>query len=484
MLQGLPDSCVSAVVTDPPYELGFMGKRWDSTGVAYDVDLWREALRVLKSGGHLLAFGGSRTFHRLAGAVEDAGFEIRDQIMWIYGSGFPKSLNVSKAIDRQSDDLEPVAKVARWLIGRMSAAGVSRADVNVFFGYSTKGSGACQRWTTPRTDLTIKPRVPSVEQWERLRALVGFDGEMDSEVARLNDSKSVPGAAWFERESTGVAGDFGGFAGKRLGHAENARRDLPATDAARQWDGWGTSLKPAHEPIVVARKPFAGTVASNVLEHGTGALNVDGCRVASADGTATARNASMVKDTSAPFGKGLAMGGLGSDLGRWPANVVHDGSEEAVAGFPESKDGVTGRRTERSRIGPTGLGAQDSWGGYGGKGSAGRYFYCSKPSKAERQALNHHETVKPVTLMRWLVRLVTPTGGLVLDPFLGSGTTGIACEIEGFPWIGIEQDPSTAAMAQARIARDDGAVAEAKMNGSAPPTQLRPIEGPLFEGMG
>lgn len=319
VLTGLPDCSVDAVVTDPPYELGFMGKQWDSSGVAYSVALWAEVLRVLKPGGHLLAFGGSRTYHRLACAVEDAGFEIRDQIMWVYGSGFPKSLDVSKAIDKAA----------------------------------------------------------------------------------------------------------------------------PAIDDGHRWQGWGTALKPAHEPIVVARKPLRGTVAANVITYGTGALNIDGCRVTRAVNDPP----SGWSETGSKASENRAMSGGNYEhppkpdnaSGRWPANFVHDGSDEVVAYL----------------------------------GDFARFFYCAKASKAERNAgceemplrhytdankmggagdtmltgsgnprdsrkNNFHPTVKPLALMQWLIRLVTPPGGVVLDPFAGSGSTLVAAVMEHKNVIGIE----------------------------------------------
>jgi DNA methylase len=357
VLRTLPDASVDSVVTDPPYELGFMGKSWDSTGIAYDVTVWRECLRVLKPGGHLLAFGGSRTYHRLACAVEDAGFEIRDQIMWIYGSGFPKSLDVSKAIDK--------------------SLGGEREQ----------------------TRAGIVQRGGLGEDWD------------------TGSSSSRP------------------------------RFDKPATEAARQWQGWGTALKPAHEPIVVARKPLIGTVAANVLEHGTGAINVDGCRVATDEtiapfGSPKRSSGGIMNATDAPreqFSQCAA--------GRWPANVIHDGSEEVLAAF----------------------------------GSAARFFYTAKASGNDREVgleefdlvaaggmqgrndgslgsitmrKNHHPTVKPTDLMRYLVKLVTPPGGTVLDPFAGSGSTGRGADIEQFDAILIELNPEYAAIARKRISGD------------------------------
>ena len=359
-LKTLADNSVDSIVTDPPYELGFMGKTWDASGIAYNADLWRECLRVLKPGGHLLAFSGSRTYHRMTVAIEDAGFEIRDQIMWIYGSGFPKSLDVSKAIDK--------------------AAGAERED-GVAGPYSAR-----------------RPR-------DRVQTNTGaFEGTMGASTSALVTA--------------------------------------PATPEAQRWQGWGTALKPAHEPICVARKPLTGTVASNVLEWGTGALNIDGSRVGTADGFGGG-----TKATSGFVNGYEGDGFVASTQGRWPANVIHDGSDEVLAGFPND---------------------------------AGRFFYCAKASKSERNAglegmverrpdertetgmgtfaekgvakqSNFHPTVKPLALMRYLVKLVTPPNGTVLDPFLGSGSTAVACVLEGFDWIGCEMTEDYWPIIEARV---------------------------------
>ena len=393
-LKELPDCSVDSVVCDPPYELGFMGKGWDASGVAYDVGLWGEVLRVLKPGGHLLAFGGSRTYHRLACAVEDAGFEIRDQIMWVYGSGFPKSLDVSKAIDKQ--------------------AGAERKVVGSYETHDIRNAGLMDR----KGALTVNVTAP-------------------------------------------------------------------ASDAAKQWSGWGTALKPAHEPIVVARKPLDGTVAANVLKWGVGGLNIDGCRVGRSvgdDSHAGHRTATFGTQDTLSGGDGSG-GWSQNDAGRWPANFIHDGSDEVLELFPDTGKSTGGRIGKKSMGNVTNVPAgQFEAGdpGYGDSGSAARFFYCAKAGKKERNAglqsmpergvhrygagigeghnphaptadRNHHPTVKPVALMRYLIRLVTPPGGTVLDPFTGSGTTGIAATLEGFDFIGIEQDAEYLAIAEARI---------------------------------
>ena len=372
ILREMADNSVDAIVTDPPYGLSFMGKRWD-----YDVpsvELWAECLRVLKPGGHLLAFAGTRTQHRMAVRIEDAGFEIRDMIAWVYGSGFPKSLDVSKAIDK--------------------AAGVEREVISIA-GQSLAGGG----------------RIAT----------------------------------------TGMTG------GKYFITA-------PATDAAKQWDGWGSALKPALEPITLARKPLAErTIAANVLEWGTGGVNVDGCKVGTEPLMIKGhKSAKGFAGDSPPDSTGSHKWNGNPDresLGRFPANFIHDGSDEVVRLFPVQPSG----KKDGKMV------------------STSRFFYCAKASRSEReaglegiearerqaygdfqgtpehapkqnvQARNHHPTVKPIALMRYLCRLVTPPGGIVLDPFAGSGTTGCAATLEGFGFVGIEREAEYAEIARRRV---------------------------------
>jgi site-specific DNA-methyltransferase (adenine-specific) len=367
----LPDASVDAVVCDPPYELGFMGKAWDASGIAYDLEVWRQVLRVLKPGGHLLAFSGSRTYHRMACAIEDAGFEIRDQIMWVYGSGFPKSLDVSKAIDK--------------------AAGAEREVFGVAADFARDGAKR-------KTDGT------------------------------------------HARPTQQVAG------GDRWAQAITA----PATDAARQWSGWGTALKPAHEPICMARKPLQGTVASNVLRHGTGAINVDGCRVGTEGGT-RAVNFGETRGTMFGNGKGKPtneMEMLAS--GRWPANFIHDGSDEATAGLGEAaRYFYTAKAGREDR--DEGLDAFELVRTGGMQATADGSMLTGAGNERTTARANIHPTVKPTELMRYLVRMVTPLGGTVLDPFTGSGSTGRAAMLEGAQFIGCELSPEYAEIARARI---------------------------------
>jgi site-specific DNA-methyltransferase (adenine-specific) len=364
ILRQLSDASVDAIITDPPYGLGFMGKAWDD--LPPGVEWAEECLRVLKPGGHLLAFGGSRTWHRLAVAVEDAGFEIRDSIAWLYGSGFPKSLDVSKAID--------------------------------------KAAGAA-------------PESPNAGKWN-------------------------------PQHNTGSRSNWG----------ETQRHDWEAaTPEAERWQGWGTALKPAFEPIVIGRKPLAGTVAANVLAHGTGALNIDASRVAS-DEVGTPRGERRADEAAWRFKGGSSGSGATSSAGRWPANVVLDESQAAEL------DEQSG--TSTSRVGkPRGAAAGDGWGmtatgaEYNDQGGASRFFptfrYQAKAPKRERPVVDGvaHATVKPLELMRWLVRLVTPPGGVVLEPFAGSGATVEACLLEGFRCIAIEREAEYLPLINLRVFR-------------------------------
>jgi len=403
---------VDAIVTDPPYGLasgptttledatsgrGFMGKEWDR-GVP-GVTFWAEALRVAKPGAYLLAFGGTRAFHRMAVAIEDAGWEIRDCCCWVYGSGFPKSLDASKAIDR--------------------AAGATREVLDERPAYGIGSTGAT------------------------------FNG-----------------------------------------HAEGAtaKNTAPATDEARAWQGWGTALKPAWEPIIMARKPLEGTVAANLLKHGTGAINVDGCRIGAESTVRTCNGIGTSSSFNMAATKELRING--STQGRWPANFMHDGSPEVLAGFPADRPGMSGGgegRRDASMFGVGGVSKPEHF--RNDNGSAARFFYCAKTSSADREegceelatstgahatsrqegtagldnpragasrtrevVRNHHPTVKPTELMRHLVRLVTPPDGLVLDPFMGSGSTGKAAILEGARFVGCDLDPAYLEIAAARIA--------------------------------
>lgn len=377
----MPGSSVDAIVTDPPYGLEFMGRAWDVFGTPLGFQTWTEAwaveaFRVLKPGGHLLAFAGTRTYHRMASGVEDAGFEIRDCIAWMYGSGFPKSLDVSKAIDK--------------------AAGAEREDV-----------------------YEEKPGV-------------------DDNLAY----------------------------GKGLGVGIIERR--PVTTEAKAWNGWGTALKPAFEPVVVARRPLIGTVAANVLEHGVGALNIDSCRIGR-----DADDVSGWSQTGSAASQNRSMSGANQDrqpkpdnAGRWPANVALDATAAAMLDEQsgELTSGIMKARTNREARKGGAIYGQDQGNivagdTYADTGGASRFFYTAKASRQDRNAGgladNTHPTVKPTDLMRWLIRLVTPPGGIILDPFGGSGSTGLAARAENVRCILIEREPEYLQIIRDRLAQQN-----------------------------
>lgn len=532
-MRAMPDNSVDSIVCDPPYGLskepdmvevlkhwlagddyqhkgsGFMGKSWDSFVPGPSV--WREAMRVLKPGGHMLAFFGSRTYDLGTLAIRLAGFEIRDQMMWVYGSGFPKSMDVSKAIDKaRVEDIEPVRMVCRAVRAAMDAAGLKSKDLAPHF--DNCHPRLIDHWAARDTDS--QPSLPTMPQWAVLRELLALGGTHDSEVARLNGRKGEAGDVYQNAEVIGEhTGQTPGFVGERFGVADNSIR--ARSDAARQWEGWSTALKPAHEPICVARKPLIGTVAANVLAYGTGALNIDGCRIESTDGQLAEKYASVQNAgarANSIFGKDDRdrAGSAPHSAGRWPANLIHDGSDEVVALFPDSNGSGAARNLKHGNRDGEGWGMADKPGELrdAGTGSAARFFYCAKASRADRNAGlvdpgpvhkhgvtlrqmenavrdgvatgNTHPTVKPTDLMAYLCRLVTPPGGVVLDPFMGSGSTSKAAMREGFRFIGCELEPEYLAIAEARIRHEIAAVAaaaDAAEAAAAPVPQLDLFSG-------
>lgn len=363
VLKSMADESVDSIVTDPPYGLSFMGKKWD-----YDVpttELWIECLRVLKPGGHLLAFAGTRTQHRMAVRIEDAGFEIRDMIAWVYGSGFPKSLNIGKAVDKlQGNDRDVVGETVKCETGLNKGLTVNKGWNGVF----------------------------------------------------------------------------------------------PVTKGTSPWEGWGTTLKPALEPITVARKPISeGNIAANVLRHGTGGINIDGCRVGTETVTHNHDNASHQKwkELDGRTQKSIDRGIPTQHQGRFPANLIHDGSDEVLELFPETAPSKPDYRKDQpydNNVYSKGWKRQPSI--LSDSGSAARFFYCAKASKAERGEDNTHPTIKPIAVMQWLCRLVTPVGGITLDPFAGSGSTQCAAIREGFRYIGIDISEDYCVIAAKRIDKE------------------------------
>ena len=407
LLKTLPDNSVDSVVTDPPYGLSFMNKKWD-----YDVpsvEFWKEAYRVLKHGGHVLSFGGTRTYHRMVVNMEDAGFEIRDQIMWLYGSGFPKSLNIGKAIDK--------------------IQGNEREDL---------GKSPVERLNIPENDVY----------------------------------------------KAGIRG-----------------KEWRITKGQSEWEGWGTALKPANEPICLARKPLSEkSVAENVLKYGTGGINIDGCRVATDDEISNHNRSAKSATSKGKFGDSKEQETHQTDgqkIGRFPANVIHDGSDEVLEGFPNTGNGnggkpynYSGKEYDNKETSMFNGDKPQAPSNFNDSGSASRFFYCAKASKSDRNdgceklqgkyvaqgnqaqaelkrgnvdfengnkhnkvelKQNFHPTVKPTELMRYLCRLITPPNGIVLDPFMGSGSTGKGAILEGFDFIGMELDPEYVEIANARI---------------------------------
>jgi len=598
VLKTLEENSVDSIVTDPPYGLSFMGKKWD-----YDVptvELWKEAIRVLKPGGHLLSFAGSRTYHRMAVNIEDAGFEIRDQIMWVYGSGFPKSLNIGKAVDKINGETGRMEKFTEW----MRITGMSSKEIN-----NITSTSMGSHYLTNKS----QPAIPTAELWAKLRPHIQImiPAWVDELVFRIEAEREVTGI------QTNIANKNNDNTGRYQWNTKGQERkqSIDITKGTSPYEGWGTALKPAHEPIVVARKPLSeSTIAENVLRWGTGGINIDGCRV-----EAKPRKTGTKPTSDEATGSGNTLQGSSKNrqaeydelnLGRFPANFIHDGSDEVVGLFPDTKSGAL-KSTQYEK--PSGNNDSMFAGdgkytnkGYGSdSGSASRFFYCAKAPKSERwvyltcncqtvklaswpkqdQNLNEqtggtspeadtydeqsevdlfsntsisgkkkmakslsdthsitsttakqttdsaissssmplntsdstedvnlemenggspaqsvknssklqpttgispqkdghctgvvvpatsagwyrksvcvdcgsevrhngHPTQKPTSLMQYLVQLVTPAGGTVLDPFMGSGSTGKACVLEGFDFIGIELDAEYCKIAEARI---------------------------------
>jgi DNA modification methylase len=444
---------VETCITDPPYGLEFMGKGWDK-GVP-DEEFWRIILGALLPGAPCLAFGGTRTHHRLMCAIEDAGFQLRDCMMWLYGSGFPKSLDIGKSFDRKRYDREDILRVTGWIASARDAAGITNETLDKAFNF--RGMGG--HWTSQAS----QPSVPTLDQVPTLLQTLGHP-TVPSEIKRLlvdlNGKKGEPGEAWFDRESTGQMREVPKNPGRPTLGAGSEKVEhfatTPATEAAKQWDGWGTALKPAWEPIVLAMKPLVGTFANNALEHGVAGLNIDGARVGTAAASFTDRRADKVQQNA--YGK-YGTADYDGSKGRWPANVVLD--DEAARQLDE-QSGERGGGGSGSTTGA--LGQNSGWNkhsnkeqfhpGHGDTGGASRFFYTGKASATDRGENNTHPTVKPSDLMRWLCVLTrTPTGGTVLDPFMGSGTTIYAAKESGRKAIGVDLDEEYCEIAAKRCSQ-------------------------------
>ena len=510
VLRTLPADSVDAIVTDPPAGISFMSREWDDfrrarnpadTGrdnvfgrtsargpeygrrdrrqfVEWLTERLSEALRVLKPGGHALVWSIPRTSHWTAWAVEDAGFEVRDCVLHMFGSGFPKSLDVGKAIDRARNDRPDILRVTSWLAGAAEARGIGRAQVDAHMGTSDMGG-----WWLSR--LEHRCAVPTWEQWQQLRGLIGFGDEMDAEVWRLNGRKGMPGEAWDQREVIGTRRRSG--APPQPMWDANAGQEwaetAPATEEAARWDGWGTALKPGQEMWWLARKPLeVGSVAGNVLRYGTGALNIDACKVGSeqrvnnAGGSSSLQRVSRVEAGYRPTVTS-SVGEASEVTGRWPANLVltHSASCDGVCaadcpvGELDRQSGVLTSGANPARRGSDKF--RDAYGEFAGQedcivhrgantGGASRFYpvfkYQAKAPASERPRLEDgtaHETVKPLGFISWAVRLVTPPGGTVLDMFAGSGPVAEACIIEGFRAVLIEQNVKSAELIRKRLGK-------------------------------
>ncbi len=496
MLEVIEPNTIDSIVTDPPYELNFMNKGWDNSGIAFQPDTWKKCYEVLKPGGYLLAFGGSRTFHRIACAIEDAGFEIRDTIMWLYGSGFPKSMDISKQIDKKGGndyskqfaiDLKQ-ARESRNLTMKYCDDKYCNSSTN-WSWYEGRKDGC--RVPDYQTYLEIVKDFPELEKYRELikeaeREVIGQKEKLESYQYKNNNVYQTNGDK--EKITLDIT--------------------IPSTDLAKQWQGWGTALKPSFEPIIVARKPFKGSLVDNVIENGVGGINIDECRVGN-------------EHFEQKEGNAKSQGKYGDKIwheksydGRFPANTIltYDDTDfdEVCGGFPNTKSngGKTtmsdfskykGSMMNTSNLKEESARKESNYIAPCDSGSASRYFYCAKASKKDRDEgldgfeeknmrleqnrqihsagceyiengkmkqnphlqssckRNIHPTVKPTELMQYLVRLVTPNGGTVLDPFNGSGSTGKAVMYENkeknknYKYIGIELTEEYLPIAKARI---------------------------------
>ena len=493
VLEVIESNSIDSIVTDPPYELNFMNKGWDNSGIAFQKETWEKCYEILKPGGYLLAFGGSRTFHRIACAIEDAGFEIRDTIIWLYGSGFPKSMDISKQLDKNANS-EMLGIIGKWLKQKRENCNLSREDVANIINLTPS---AIYNWE----ENPKKYGFPTKENWNKIKKIYNFDGTWDDfkkEAEReVIGTKKVMG-----KDTTDIYGKYKG------GEVDIT---IPSTDLAKQWQGWGTALKPSFEPIIVARKPFKGSLVDNVIEYGVGGINIDECRVFGNDKEELQKNwvnrkapAGFNGEKSGIYGSGKTDNPIEyTPNGRFPANTIltYDETDfdEVCGGFPNTKGNGNVRHNNNDG---KGYNCYSNYGncdtkGYDDSGSASRYFYCAKASKKDRDEgleefkevdttellnrkantagilweqggtnafsgaggikKNTHPTVKPTDLMQYLVRLVTPNNGIVLDPFNGSGSTGKAIMYENrerdknYKYIGIELTEEYLPISKARI---------------------------------
>ncbi len=470
-MASLPANSFDSLVTDPPYGLskqpemrevlkhwlngddfkatggGFMGKSWDS--FVPGPKTWEQAFRVLKPGGYAVVFAGSRTVDLMATSLRLAGFEVVDMLHWMYGSGFPKSMDIGKQLDKlNGKPSHPGDEWRAYLKERADAVNVTQAAIDRMFGtngMAGHGFGKSQ------------PEWPRLEKYHILKALLRMDDRFDADVLTAEAQREVIGQKVAVNTKTSGIATADSASGVHKTEHHTIDLTAPATEAAQQWDGWGTALKPCHEPIILCRKPLDGTYAHNVLTHGCGALNIDGCRVPWQSDQD--EKASKAKNQHADLGSGAR----GNDRvhgkhtaprenydapGRWPGNVLHDGclpepmdryfyhakasKQDREEGLEDFELATAGEMTGGRKEGSAALNSPRS-----GAGRTGG-------------ARNVHPTVKPTAVMQWLVRLVTPPGGTLLDPFCGSGSTLKAAALEGLEAVGCETDPKYAAIATTR----------------------------------
>jgi len=581
VMASLPEASVDAIVTDPPYELGFMGRGWDKKGIAFDPATWAAALRVLKPGGHMVAFGAPKNVHRLTCAIEDAGFEIRDCLMWVFGTGFPKSHDVSKGIDKaMGAEREVIGRrtdgPSSWMlmqkIDHRAAGGTGMGfadgsgkeyditapateDAARWQGWGTALKPACENiilarkpslsnpeWVTIATNIdllearlwSMLPATVAAEhfglsqaehaeacgsaQWnveqrsntpDALSEAMGtsqFAWATISSLSTVLSWRNTLGVLWQQPSMSIIATELNTtidwstlrsclsrttLADIIRDHSPAAKSNAPVSAAARHFRAMlaqcaaileqhavasvieplarrfpdADARSPAYEPIILARKPLIGTVAENVLRYGTGALNIDACRVEGIKDIPASPRRAAQNATYGDLSKDPGTGsGWDKNVGRWPANLCHDGSEEVLAAFPETSPGRKNTKPPKAyqanvknKVYYPKMGGGYHPGFDDDSGSAARFFYSAKASSAER-AGSKHPTVKPIALMRWLCRLITPPGGTVLDPFAGTGTTGEAADREGFGAILIEREAEYLADIHRRIANLHGAL--------------------------